>query len=84
MSSLFLLAHIHKEFEDLTHILGVEVESLGALLDALQNALFALWVAHGHAALFLDTRYALSHVRPPCYALNYFGVYLLYLFAEFL
>lgn len=84
MSSLFLLAHIHQEFEDLAHIFGVDFERLGALPDAVENALLALGVLYLHAAFLLYLRDALGDVRTPCDAFDYLAVYPFYLLAEFL
>lgn len=84
MSSLFLLAHIHQEFEDLAHVFGVNFECLGSFGDAVENDLFALGVLYLHAAFLFDLRDALYDVCASGDAFDYLAVYIFYLLAEFL
>ncbi len=83
MLTLFALAHLHQEFEDLTDSLGVEVERLGAFLDAFEYRLLAVGVVYLHSTFVLDLRDALRDVRPSGDALDYIAVYFLYLVPEF-
>jgi len=83
MASLLVLAHIHQEFEDLAHRLGVDVERLGAPGDAFEYLLLAVGVVYPHAALVLYLRDALGDVRASGDALDDFAVDFLYLVAEF-